>query len=276
MNFHTDEWIMDKVKQHYDDAVAIYGDARVVGIFYQGSGNYGLDYEGSDVDTKCIIVPTLDELASGSQPVSITHIRENEEHIDFKDIRIMLQVFAKHNINFLEILYTPYYYVNPLYETEIKELINARDKIVESAPISVTKSIYGIASEKFHALEHPYPSRIDWISKFGYDPKQLHHLMRLREFMSRFTHDIPFGECLISEIPDDLVKVKIGCYDLESARDIAKKSMDAITTLRNDFYEITESDDERQLNAVDSILNKIKCKIIKKGIMINLINELNQ
>jgi hypothetical protein len=48
---------------------------------------------------------------------------------------------------------------------------------------SIMRSIFGVASEKFHALEHPYPSRMDWINKFGYDPKQLHHLIRLNEFI---------------------------------------------------------------------------------------------
>ena len=102
MNFHSDEWILDKVEKHYEEAVELLGEGRVVGVFYQGSGNYGLDYAGSDVDTKCLVIPTLDELARGDQPTSITHVRENDEHIDLKDVRILFQVFLKHNINFIE------------------------------------------------------------------------------------------------------------------------------------------------------------------------------
>ena len=39
---------MSNVKQYFDEN-------SIVGIFLQGSQNYGLDYEGSDIDTKLII-----------------------------------------------------------------------------------------------------------------------------------------------------------------------------------------------------------------------------
>ena len=80
MNFHNDEWIMDRMREHYEDALKQYPENRIVGIFYQGSGNYGLDYEGSDVDTKCVLAPSLKELAE-SKMTSRTYVRENDEHI---------------------------------------------------------------------------------------------------------------------------------------------------------------------------------------------------
>ena len=52
MNYHSDQWIMDMVQEHYNEALESFPKDRIVGIFYQGSGNYDLDYEGSDVDTK--------------------------------------------------------------------------------------------------------------------------------------------------------------------------------------------------------------------------------
>ena len=101
MNFHSDEWIMDRVREHYNEALEYFPEDRIVGIFYQGSGNYGLDYEGSDVDTKLIVTPTFEDIAMNKKAVSTTHIRENEEHIDFKDIRLYIQTFRKQNLNFL-------------------------------------------------------------------------------------------------------------------------------------------------------------------------------
>lgn len=38
----------------------------------QGSQNYGLDWDESDVDTKCWVVPTLKEMSFNSRPVSET------------------------------------------------------------------------------------------------------------------------------------------------------------------------------------------------------------
>lgn len=115
MNYHNDKWIMEKVGEHYQEALQSFPEDRIVGIFYQGSGNYGLDYEDSDVDTKLIVTPTLDDIIFTHKPVSTTHIRNNDEHTDWKDIRLMLQTFRKCNLNFTEILFTKYKIVNSLY-----------------------------------------------------------------------------------------------------------------------------------------------------------------
>lgn len=60
-----------------------------VGIFLQGSQNYDLEYEGSDVDTKIIVLPSLEDIALNKQPISTTLITEDNEHVDVKDIRLM-------------------------------------------------------------------------------------------------------------------------------------------------------------------------------------------
>jgi hypothetical protein len=40
--------------------------------------------------------------------------------------------------------------------------------------------------EKQVALRHPYPSIVHKVDKFGYDPKQLHHIARLQILMQRY------------------------------------------------------------------------------------------
>ena len=109
MNFHSDTWINEKVWDHYKEGISLINEDNFVGIFLQGSQNYGLDFEGSDVDTKMLINPSLDDLVFARQPISTTHVRENNEHIDIKDIRLYIQLFKKVNLNFLEILFTPYF-----------------------------------------------------------------------------------------------------------------------------------------------------------------------
>lgn len=168
MNFHSYDWIMNKMWEHYNDALTQYPEERIIGVFYQGSGNYGLDYEGSDVDTKCVVIPTIQQLVN-EEKTSKTYVRSNDEHIDFKDIRVMLETFRKSNLNFLEILYTKYYIINPIYAEEWNKLVKARDSIVKMNLPSLIKSMKGIASEKYHALEHRYPSRMHVIEKWGYD-----------------------------------------------------------------------------------------------------------
>lgn len=269
MNFHSDEWIMDKMRGHYNDALSKYPEYRVVGVFYQGSGNYGLDYEGSDVDTKCVLAPSLKELAE-SKMTSTTYVRENDEHIDFKGVRAMLETFRKSNLNFLEILYTKYYIINPIYEEEWNKLIAARDDIVSMNLPSLLKSMKGIASEKFHALEHRYPSRIEWLDKFGYDPKQLHHLFRIEEFMDRWLYGDSFSDCLISQEPEWLIDVKKGKYTLDEARALGKATMDGIQSL----YEVYLAQYPNEVNEdMSKLFDSVSYNIIKIGIEKEFENE---
>ena len=80
--------VIDRVREHYNEALTYFPEDRIVGIFLQGSQNYGLATPQSDVDTKLIVTPTFRDIAMNRKPVSTTHIRANEEHIDFKDIRL--------------------------------------------------------------------------------------------------------------------------------------------------------------------------------------------
>ena len=89
----------------------------VLGVFLQGSQNYQLSYSGSDIDTKAILIPSFEDFVLNRKPVSTTLIKEDNSHIDLKDIRLMHDCFRKQNINFIEILFTKYKYINPEYET---------------------------------------------------------------------------------------------------------------------------------------------------------------
>lgn len=262
MNFHSDEWIMNKMQEHYHDALAQYPEHRIVGVFYQGSGNYSLDYEGSDVDTKCVLAPSLKELAE-SKMTSHTYVRDNDEHIDFKDIRAMLETFRKSNLNFLEILYTKYYIINPIYEEEWNKLVASRDSIVTMNLPSLIKSMKGIASEKYHALEHRYPSRIEWLDKYLYDPKQLHHLFRIKEFMHRWINGESFEHCLISVEPEWLIDVKKGKYNLEDARRYGKGSMDFIQEMYENYLKICDTTVNEDMY---KLFYDVSYNIIKTGI----------
>ena len=42
-NFHNDAWIMNRLQEHYEEAKTLIDESRIVGIFIQGSQNYGLD-----------------------------------------------------------------------------------------------------------------------------------------------------------------------------------------------------------------------------------------
>lgn len=264
MNYHSDEWIMNKLKDHYEEAKTLISDSHIVGVFLQGSQNYGLDYEGSDVDTKCIITPTFEEIALAKKPISTTHIRENDEHIDLKDIRLYFQTFRKQNLNFLEILFTPYFIINDSFLPSWEKLVKNNEAIAHYDRVRSVKSMMGIASEKYFAMEHRYPSRIEWLDKFGYDPKQLSHLLRVSEYLDRYLSDESYQDCLLTKQPEYLKDIKRGILDLEDARALADKTYKDIKSKCDLFIKEHQNDpiDEK----VNKLLDEICCEIMEKSI----------
>ena len=263
MNYHSDEWIMARVKEHYEEALEYFPEDRIVCIILQGSQNYGLDYEGSDIDTKLIVTPTFKDIAMNRQAVSTTHIRENDEHIDFKDIRLYIQTFRKQNLNFLEILFSKYKIINPMYEQQWNRLIEAREAIAHYNPVQSIKSMRGIAKEKYFAMEHHYPSRMEWINKFQYDPKQTHHLLRVEEYLERYINGESYEDCLISKQSEYLKKVKTGAaFTLDEARIAADKAINHIDEMCDKFLEGTYEVD----NEVDALLDDVQYKIMEIAI----------
>lgn len=266
-NYHDNIWISQKMEEHLQEAKETLKDRPIVVLACQGSQNYGLDYEDSDFDTKCITAPTFKEIALNRKALSTTHIRENNEHIDLKDIRLYVQTFRKQNLNFLEILFTNYY-ICPLnaftnFYDEWGRLMNNREKIAHMNPARGLASMKGIAAEKYHALEHHYLSRMGWINKYGYDPKQLHHLLRIEEFMQRFWQGESFEDCLISKMPEYLIAVKRGYYVLEDARYEANAAMRKIENLYNQAKETMNNKEDQE--AVE-LLEDVSYNIMKRSI----------
>ena len=271
MNYHSDEWIMSKLKDHYEEAKTLISDSHIVGVFLQGSQNYGLDYEGSDIDTKCIITPTFEEIALAKKPISTTHIRDNDEHIDLKDIRLYFQTFRKQNLNFLEILFTPYFIINDSFLPSWKKLVKNNEAIAHYDRVRSVKSMMGIASEKYFAMEHRYPSRIEWLDKFGYDPKQLSHLLRIEEYLQRYLAQEPYKDCLLSKQADYLKAVKLGLHNLTEAREIAKKSYNNIHSICDDFIEKNKN---TPINSeINILLDDVAYQIMKISVETDFHNE---
>lgn len=273
MNFHNDDYINLEVKKHYIESLNHFDANHIVGIFLQGSQNYGLDVNGSDIDTKLIITPTFDEIVRASNPVSTTHIRENDEHIDFKDVRLYIKTFLRQNPNFLEILFTPYLKLNKTYADLWQQLIDNREAIAHYDWYANIKALRGVAMEKYHSMEYRYPSKADIIDKYGYDPKQLHHLLRIQDFLTRFVIGESYEKCLIPSNADHLAEIKSGLYggkllySLEEARKVADSSMKYIDTLYSniDTKKLPDVNTE-----VQELLFDVQSDIVKRSI----INEL--
>lgn len=269
--FDKDYLIQQELLQHYNDAVELYGEDRILGVFLQGSQNYKLDYANSDVDTKCLIIPSLDDIVLNHKPVSTTHVRENDSHLDAKDIRLYFDCFKKQNVNFVEILFTDYYVINADYKDDWDTLRFNREAIARFCPYRAVKSLKGIAMEKYAALEKLYPCQAEEIEKHGYASKQLHHLLRIEYFIEQYIKDNLYENCLVPPegIRADLIRVKAnpGLYSLDMARRIAETAINNITIMADDFCDKNALKcDEFASNLLDNTLTEIIKKSLKKEI----------
>ena len=169
------EYIAQGLMRHIEEFEKCYPDLEMFVLVLQGSQNYGLDiytdeYK-SDNDTKVIVIPSLEDVVMNKKPISTTHVLPNNEHLDIKDIRLYFDNFKKQNINFIEILFSPYYIVNPKYRDLWEELVADRELVAHYNTNQALRCMSGMSMEKRKALCHPYPSLIDKIEKYGYDGK---------------------------------------------------------------------------------------------------------
>lgn len=261
------EYIEIGMINHFHEFKTIYPNLELFGLFIQGSQNYGLDiytdeYK-SDIDTKAIVIPSLEDVVLNKKPISTTHILYNNEHLDIKDIRLYFNNFKKQNINFIEILFACVKYINPEYKDLYDLLEKNREEIAHYNPNQALRCMAGMSMEKRKALCHPYPSLINKIEKYGYDGKQLHHIIRMFDFITCYCLGGTFESCLrFQPHKEEMMKAKMNKYSLDDA--IAKAKM--FDTLTHEIEKINlKPQDEINKEALE-VLNKVQYEVIKRRI----------
>lgn len=197
-----------------------------------GSQNYQMADEDSDIDTKSIIIPGMDDLLAFNG-ISLEYRLPNDEHADAKDIRLMFNSFLKGNPNFLELLYTDYYAIDSrgLAVCTWNDLRSMREEISNCNRANTFGACYG-AIQRYHKLIINYPT------EYKKQCKWLSHMMRYSEFMTKLERDMPFKDCLIPYDPEWLLIVKRGqdpafaksddtIYEANGIMDYAEERMNA-------------------------------------------------
>ena len=220
---NREEKIMKRVKEHYDYLIA--QGYEVAFLALQGSQNYNLDVYTdeymSDIDTKAVVLPSFEDFVYNRQPVSTTIVLDNNEHIDVKDIRVMFETYKKQNVNFIETLFTKFKIINSEYSNLVQPIFDNREEIAHINVNQALRCMAGMSMEKLKVMEHPYPTIKDKIEKYGYDPKQLHHIIRMNDFIIKYAFGKSYEECLIPDDREYLIGVKKGIIQLDTARKLA-------------------------------------------------------
>lgn len=191
--------IIGCVYEHYNNLTKKIPAERILGIFAIGSMNYGLYQEGiSDVDTKAIIIPSWKDILNNNYATEkINQIILKSGICTVKDIRSFVKELNKGNMNSYEILFTPFCYINPIFQEYWNKISNniVREKIAYSDIRALLSS--NIATAKGH------------LNSKKLTPKRYSHAVRLIYASKKIIDTIPFSNCLWQEdIKEELIKIK--------------------------------------------------------------------
>ena len=272
------EKIMKRLQEHYNYLISL--GYEVICLCLQGSQNYNLDEYSeeymSDIDTKAIVLPHLDDFIMAASPVSTTIIMDNNEHIDVKDIRIMFDMFKKMNVSYIELLYTDFKIINPEWADLIEPLFANKELVSSRNRIQFIRCIYGMATEKRKALCHPYPNTIEKIEKYGYDGKQLHHCARLFNFISRYVvGNEPLESCYKVDGEEknflmNLKKQKDADGDILGVDAAIGLCDEYVASIKEIKDEVLEDEPEVIKHEADEIMRNILLNIMKKKMIKDL------
>ncbi len=259
---NREERIMQRVQEHYDYLQQ--KGYEIVFLALQGSQNYGLDvYDEnymSDIDTKAVVLPSFEDFVYNRQPVSKTVVLENNEHIDVKDVREMFETYKKQNVNYIETLFSKFRIVNDKYKDIVQILFDNAEEIAHINFNQALRCMAGMSKEKLKALTHPYPTIVDKIEKYGYDPKQLHHICRMNDFIKKYAKGMPYKDCLVPDCKDDLINIKKGVLQLDIAEQLAVLLDNDTCNVKEE--NVTETDIINQ-KGID-VLNKVKFDLLER------------
>ena len=223
--------------QEHKQAVidAGYHPARILGIFLYGSQNYNLATENSDVDTKAIIIPSIFELCDSKCKPFVKELSlPNNEKCVVMDIRHYVENLYKQNINYVEILFTKYKWINPTYAAKWELLIKNREAI---ARYDENKAIQSMGHQALHTLRQD-----------PFNPSKFTRTLFLEKFLRDYiSNDKPYEEILrvSDEEKQPYLDIKTGKtpYDLEDIFKLRYSIQDIVNNVKFD-----DANEEKQKN----------------------------
>lgn len=198
--------IMEDLKRKAAFIKKAYLENELIAIFLQGSQNYGLDDEKSDIDAKAFVIPTVRQLIR-NEMVNKLLVLDDQSHIEVKDIRLMISLLDKSNPPYLELLYTEYCII---YNESFYDVLSLRDDIAEANKKAFYKAISGMINQKARQAYVKRPGNSKEFDNFGVDVKAISHLYRFIDMAMQLMNGVPFHKALIPADREKIMKIKRG------------------------------------------------------------------
>lgn len=270
-----------KTESAYKAVCDAVGESRVIGVFLCGSQNYNLDDEMSNTDYVALIAPTLDNL--------IDCVRDNTDiatefgHITVKDFRLAFNSMLSQNLQFLEILFTEIYKVNPMYKEDWDVIVSNKESIARYNTVKFVNYMAGTMKNYIKGIKTPEPTNT---ANYGWNGKCLHRIIHMYRTLVDYTTNCytdkkSFGdmikysneiymtrESLIALKRDRLVKYD-GSY-IQSSYDadkIANTLHYNAQTIADSFIKAKNHEMmcKQNVTKIDSVFKSVTSKIVRKS-----------
>jgi predicted nucleotidyltransferase len=181
-----------------DKAIQLYDEGFVFSALY-GSQNYGLATPTSDVDVKVAFLPSAQDvlLAPQRQAKTLTKEGSTDNTILAKDLRDVFLEFYKQNLNFLEVLATPWFHTSLEFKPVFEELRAHSNEVARY----YERGFYLCTCGLFNKLNTDF-------QKNRFDYKKLVFGLYLRDFMLKYANDVEFKDCFLSPPAEFYRKLK--------------------------------------------------------------------
>ena len=233
-------------------------DYSVSYIALQGSQNYGIDHEDSDVDSRLMINPSKHSLLL---KYNFTHDfkMENGEICVIRSTMDALEPLFKGNVNGLEVLYTgyfiPYDGVWPLIRDK-REIIETtfRDRIVNAS--------FGMMKQKQASiLKDIKGSQAEFFEKHGYNGKDYIHIVRLYDVLHKITGHVDFNSAMRWEQINFVQAVRKGEYRIEDVLQHVSDLISVASYFVDEFVENFNISDVTQLAVKNAIREEVAFRL---------------
>lgn len=234
---------------------------EVVGVFLYGSQNYGIDTENSDIDARAIVLPSIRDILNNKISINKTIVMENGEHIEIKDITSMHECFLKQGLSFIEILFTPFKILNPIYSHLYNAILSSAEKIAHYNEVRAIKNMAFMIKNRIERMNHLRPGNKEFFDNCGYDYKELINIVREYSMMKRYINGYDYASCLFAVDRPFIMSVK------ENPKQFTPEFANMLACdFSNKAMELYESfivnNKEHVVSAVEKLLNDTKEKIM--------------
>lgn len=258
------------VEQLHNRGLVLGRDYHIEGVYLQGSQNYNVHTDKSDVDSKMVVLPTLRSLIRDTKltvDMDVPCEDGSVEKCSVKPYKDFEALFFKGNFNNLEILFTDYR-IGGCEFTDI--LRNRREELVKTIWPGLVSACLGMQNQKNAGLYKFTEGTKQFFDQHGYDNKNLIHIIRICDTVAKYTRTDDFADSL---------KINLGTKQVinmirngEVAKDqidyLVKISMKVVEDLRNELSESKAMDKmHKELPVLKDEIGEITANLLEEFLM---------